>query len=48
MQDQRLFSPKLYCNVSLNDLVLADHIFRRFESLLSLEFLYKETCYVVC
>jgi hypothetical protein len=39
MQGQKRFSPKLFYNVSLDNLVPADHILRRFESLLSLEFL---------
>jgi len=43
MQGQKLFSPKLFYNVNLEDLVPQDHILRRFESLLSLDFLYEET-----
>jgi len=43
MQGQKRFSPKLFYNVSLDNLVPADYILRRFESLLSLEFLYEET-----
>jgi len=43
MQGQKRFSPKLFYNVNLEDLVPQDHILRRFESLLSLEFLYEET-----
>lgn len=43
MQGQKRFSSKLFYNVNLDNLVQADHILRRFESLLSLEFLYEET-----
>lgn len=43
MQGQKRFSPKLFYNVNLEDLVPQDHILRRFESLLSLDFLYEET-----
>jgi len=43
MQGQKRFSPKLFYNVNLEDLVPQDHILRRFELLLSLDFLYEET-----
>ncbi|NOY88812.1 MAG: transposase [FCB group bacterium] len=42
-QSQKHFSPKLFYHVNLEDLVPQDHILRRFESLLSLDFLYEET-----
>jgi transposase len=43
MQGQKRFSPKLFYDISLEGLVPEDHVVRRFDSLLSLDFLYEET-----
>jgi len=43
MQGKKRFSPKLFYNLSLEDLVPEDHIVRRFDSLISMDFLYEET-----
>ena len=43
MQGQKRFLPKLFYSLNLEELVPADHILRRFESLISLDFLYEET-----
>jgi transposase len=43
MQGQKRFSPKLFYSLSLEQLVPEDHLLRRFEGLIALDFLYEET-----
>ena len=43
MQGQKRFSPKLFYSLSLEQLVPEDHVLRRFETLIALDFLYEET-----
>jgi len=43
MQRKKRFTAKLFYNLSLDELVPEDHILRRFDSVISLDFLYKET-----
>ena len=43
MQGQKRFSPKLFYSLSLEQLAPEDHLLRRFEVLIALDFLYEET-----
>lgn len=43
MQGKRHFEPKMFYDVSLEKIVPADHKLRRFDSLMSFDFLYEET-----
>jgi transposase len=43
MQGQKRFSPKLFYSLNLEDLVPKEHLLRRFDILISLDFLYEET-----
>jgi transposase len=43
MQGQKRFSPKLFYSLNLEELVPEEHPLRRFDSLISLDFLYEET-----
>jgi transposase len=43
MQGQKRFSPKLFYSLSLEQLAPEDHLLRRFEALIALDFFYDET-----
>lgn len=43
MQGKRHFEPKIFYDVSLEKIAPSDHRLRRLDSLLYLDFLYKET-----
>ncbi len=43
MPGQKRFSPKLFYNINLEQMVPWDHVLRRFDSLIELDFLYGET-----
>ena len=43
MQGKKRFTPKLFYSLNLESLVPSDHILRRFDTLISLNFLHEET-----